>query len=110
MEASEYKTLIDDTIKTKVIEGTIPIIVRIAGTDGDKYTLFNASRNEYLPCLLKNSLDEFLADTGSNISSVTYTVNDIKVKWTLPIGVIFDLISNGALPMEVIIGVVCFSF
>ena len=105
MQANEYQTLVDAGIKRKVIEGTIPIIVRIPMKTEEKFTLFNASRNEYLPVLLKNTLAEFLQETEQPLSAVTYTVNDQLVKWYLPIGVIFDTIHNGTLPMEISIGI-----
>ncbi|EKE41193.1 hypothetical protein ENUP19_0253G0029 [Entamoeba nuttalli] len=105
MQVAEYSSLIDSTIKRKVIEGTIPLIVRIPFKNEEKFTLYNASRNEYLPFLLKNSLTEFLQEVEQPISSVTYTVNEQNVKWYFPIGVIFDALHNGSLPMEITIGI-----
>ena len=105
MQVSEYNTLINTNIKRKILEGTIPIIVRIPMKTEEKYTLFNVNRNEYLPVLLKNALTEFLQETEQTMQSITYSVDEIPVKWYLPIGVIFDSIHNGSLPMEISIGI-----
>ncbi|KAL7722278.1 Autophagy protein 5 [Entamoeba marina] len=105
MEANQYNTLFDTTVRRKILDGTIPIVVRIPIKSEEKFTLFNANRNEYLPYLLRNSLDEFLEEVGQTMTSITYMVNEQSIKWNTPIGVIFDNLHNGTLPMEITIGV-----
>ncbi|ELP87001.1 hypothetical protein EIN_318600 [Entamoeba invadens IP1] len=105
MKADQYTTLVDSSIRRKVVEGTIPIIVRIPFKAEDKYTLYNASRNEYLPILLQSSIQDFLADVEQQPTALAFFINDQPIKWCWPIGVIFDALHNGSLPMEITLGV-----
>ena len=107
MQAEQYDTLLDQPVRRRVIEGTVPLIVRVPLKTEERFVLFNAPRSEYLPCLLRGLIGDFVSELEQSVSAVVFMVGEREVKWSLPIGVIFDAVHNGALPMEVTLGIVC---